>query len=199
MVIFSFYWLYTWSPNLVLFQSRTWKPVKLGSIPILHLKCQSNLILFSRSTYLDLPLATSLVALLLCHAYLLDWTYNSDANQIGFKSNMHLPGLAYHWLPIWLGFEILWKLRFVWIIIFLPEDLSKAFIGCKTLFYSVFLFQIRKHISDAMCECYVMYDLAWMKFLCIRFTFMVFSLLILPPSRPCTPCGPVGAVSSTLP
>ena len=104
------------------------------------------------------------------------------------------------WLPVWLGFEILWKLRSIWIIIFLPENLSKAFIECKTLFYSVFLFQIRKHISDAMCECYVMYDLAWMKFLCIRFTFMVFSLLILPPSRPCTPYGPVGAVSfySTL-
>ena len=67
--------------------------------------------------------------------------------------------------------------------------------GAKSFFHSAFLFQIRKHISDAMHECYVMYDLARMKCLCIRFTFMVFSLLILPSSRPCPPCGPVGAVS----
>ena len=53
----------------------------------------------------------------------------------------------------------------------------------------------KAHISDAMRECYVMYDLAWMKCLCIRFTFMVFSLLILPLSRLWTFCGPVGAVS----
>ena len=30
-----------------------------------------------------------------------------------------------------------------------------------------------------MCECYVMYDFAWMKCLCIRFTFMVFSFWVL--------------------
>ena len=31
------------------------------------------------STYLDLPLSASLVALWFCYAYLPDWTYNSDA------------------------------------------------------------------------------------------------------------------------
>ena len=106
---------------------------------------------------LDLPLTTSLVALWLCHACLLDWTYTSDAR--------------------WLGFEILWKLRYVWITFFLPEGFSKALIRCETFFYSTFLFQIRKHISDGMCECYVMYDFAWVKYLCIGFTFMVFSFI----------------------
>ena len=79
MVIFSLYWLYTWSPNLVLFRSCTWKPVRLDSVLVLHLKGQSNLVLFSPSTYLDLPLAANLVVLWLCHTYLLDWTYNSNA------------------------------------------------------------------------------------------------------------------------
>ena len=48
---------------------------------------------------------------------------------------------------------------------FLPEGLSESFIGCKTLFHFAYLFQIRKHISDAMCH--AMYDCAWMKCLSI--------------------------------
>ena len=53
------------------------------------------------------------------------------------------------------------------------EGLSKAFIGYKALFCPAFFFQIRKHVSDAMCE----YDFTWMKCLCIRFTFMIFSFI----------------------
>ena len=64
------------------------------------------------------------------------------------------------------------KLWFVWVFFFLPECLFETFIWCETLFHSVLLFQIRKHISDAMCH--AMYDCTWMKYLCIRFTFMVF-------------------------
>ena len=69
-------------------------------------------------------------------------------------------------------FEKLWS---VWITFFPLEGLSKAFIECKTLFPLTFFFQIRKHISDVMCH--AMYDCAWMKCLCIRFTFMVFSFI----------------------
>ena len=93
-----------------------------------------------------------------------------------FVAHAYLIGLT----PLmsgWLGSEILWKLRFVWIIFFLPEGLSEAFIGYETPFHSTFLFQIRKHISDAMCECYVMYDFPWIKCLCIRFIFTVFSFI----------------------
>ena len=125
MVTCSLYWTYTWSPNLVLFRSHTWKPVKLGSVSVLHLKAsqtwfrsiltlesQSNLVLFRSYTwksiklgsnfaiclltwtyssllvllripaYLDLPLITSLVALWLYHACLLDWTYTFDAELV---------------------------------------------------------------------------------------------------------------------
>ena len=78
---------------------------------------------------------------------------------------------------LWCQFG--WDLKFfedfdsLEFIFFLPEGLSEAFIGCKTLLHSAFLFQIRKHVSDAVCR--VMYDCAWMKCLCICFHFMFFS------------------------
>ena len=60
---------------------------------------------------------------------------------------------------------------------FSPKVFLKLLSRCEILFHSAFLFQIKKHIFDAVCECYVMYDFAWMKCLCIRFTFMVFSFI----------------------
>ena len=63
-------------------------------VPVLHLQANQTwfcfgLILESHmSTYLDLSLTASLVMLWLCHAYLLDWSYNSDANRKGFKSSL---------------------------------------------------------------------------------------------------------------
>ena len=59
------------------------------------------------------------------------------------------------------------------IISFLPEGLFETFIRCETPLYSAFLFQIWNHISDAICH--AMYDCAWVKCLCIGFTFMFFS------------------------
>ena len=105
-------------------------------------------------------------------------------------------------LHLWCQFG--WDLKFfedfdsLEFIFFLLEGLSEAFIKCETLLHSVFLFQIRKHISDAICH--AMYDCAWMKCLCIGFTFMFFFLSNLPSSRPCVLCRPVGVVSfsSTL-
>ena len=53
---------------------------------------------------------------------------------------------------------------------FPSEGLSEAFIGRKTFFFhSASLFQIRKHISNAMCH--AMYDCAWMKCLSIKTHF----------------------------
>ena len=42
------------------------------------------------------------------------------------------------------------------LIFFLPEGHSEAFIRCGTLLHSAFIFQIGKHVSDAVCR--VMYD-----------------------------------------
>ena len=57
---------------------------------------------------------------------------------------------------------------------FSPKIFLKLLSDART-FHSAFLFQIRKHISDAMCH--AMYDYAWMKCLFIRFTFMIFSFI----------------------
>ena len=93
-------------------------------------------------------------------------------------------------VEIWSSLKILIH----WILSsFSPKGLSEAFIGCKTFLHSAFLFQMRKHVSDAVC-C-VMYDCAWMKCLCIGFHFMFFFLSNLPLSHPCILCKPVGAVS----
>ena len=57
-------------------------------------------------------------------------------------------------------------------IFFLSEGLFEAFIRCETLLHSAFIFQIGKHITDAVCR--AMYDCAWMKCSCIGFHFMLF-------------------------
>ena len=61
--------------------------------------------------------------------------------------------------PAQLGFGLFENSDLFEIIFFLFEGLSKAFIGCTTLFHSAFLFQTRKHMSDAMY--YAMYDHEW--------------------------------------
>ena len=111
---------------------------------------------------------------------------NVDCTRLEFGHSSGLTPL----MPIWLRFEVLWRLEF---ISFLPEGLSKAFIRGKTLLHSAFLFQIGKHMSDAIC--YAMYDCAWMKCLCIGFNFMFFFSSNLPPFCPCILCRPVGAIS----
>ena len=171
----------------------TWRPVKLGSVPVLHLKasqtwfcsdltlkCQSNLVLkfCYLFTYLDIPfcqfgctlnllrLSTWLNLQLWCQLRLcLTSSHTSTYLDLPLTVNAFsytcLPGLTFD-CQIWLGFEILWKLWSVWITFFLPEGLYEAFIGLKTFsFYSAFMFQIRKHISDSICH--AMYDYAWMK------------------------------------
>ena len=91
--------------NLVLFRSYTWKPIKFGSVPVLHLKtsqtCNSNFVICLLTwTYPSLPVW---LRFWLCHACLLNWTYNSDANFIFF---IHLdlpPGASsFHHLFIYL-------------------------------------------------------------------------------------------------
>ena len=57
-------------------------------------------------------------------------------------------------------------------IFFLSEGLSEAFIRCETLLHSAFIFQIGRHVSDAVCR--VMYGHAWMKCSYIGFHFMFF-------------------------
>ena len=71
-----------------LYWTHTWRPVKLGSVPVLHLKAsQTWFKLCHMSTYLDLPFTASLVALLiLSHLSIwLDLQFWCQAK--GFKSN----------------------------------------------------------------------------------------------------------------
>ena len=111
LVKFILLWSYTWKPaklgsvpishlkvnqtwfcsgltlesqsNLVLFRSYTWMPIKLDSVLVLHLKANQTWFKFCHMpTYLDLPLTASWVVLWLCHTYLLDRTYNSEANLV---------------------------------------------------------------------------------------------------------------------
>ena len=97
--------------------------------------------------------------------------FASDANHTGLLFDSICLDLH-----LWCQFG--WDLKFfedfdsLEFIFFLPEGLSKAFVGCKTLLHSAFLFQIKKHVSDAVCR--VMYDCAWMKCSCIGFHFMFF-------------------------
>ena len=74
-------------------------------------------------------------------------------------------------MPTWLGFEILWKLRSIWITFFLPEGLFEAFIGSKTFFQSTFLFQIRKTHIWCNVSCNV-----W---LCMNETFEYLNLFFI--------------------
>ena len=78
----------------------------------LTINCQSNSFL---STYLDLPPTANLVVLWLYHACLSDWTYTSDAKLVGIWDSLKT--------LVWLDYLLL------------SESLSKAFIGCKILFF----------------------------------------------------------------
>ena len=152
-----------WIANLVLFWSCTCRPIKLGSVPVLPWKpvklgsrilpcvyllglylyssdflprltlhCQCFFIYLLTWTYFWLPVW---LRFWLCHAYLLDWTYNSDAILVG----------------IWNSLEILIYLNY---LLFL-EGLSEAFIKCETLFHSTFLFQDKKTYTWCKVPCNV--------------------------------------------
>ena len=56
-------------PNLVLFRSCTWKPVKLGSVPILHLKANQTWFCSGLYTWKSVKLVIQIV---IC---ILTWTY----------------------------------------------------------------------------------------------------------------------------
>ena len=97
-------------------------------------------------------------------------------------------------MTVWLGFRILWKLWFAWITFFLPEGLSEAFIGCKTLFYSAFLFQIKKiYLMSCVNAMWCMTLHEW-NVCALDSLLWYFLLLNLPSFRPCTLCGLVGLV-----
>ena len=112
-------------PNFVLFWFYTWMSVKIRSILVLRLNVsQTSFYLCHVPTFLDLPLATSLVAFWLCHTYLLDRTYNYNANQIGFKSNMC------HWAWLAVDHQPSWDLKFFKDskLFGLPSFISKVFL-----------------------------------------------------------------------
>ena len=140
--------------NLVLFRSYTWKPIKLGSVPVLHLKAsqtwfcsgltlesQSNLVLFHHmSTYLDLPSAASAYSFssgltLNCHCffiYLFTWTYPWLPVWLRFDFFMYIYWVGLTTLmPFWLGFGIVWKLWSVWIPSFSPKVFLKLLSGAR--------------------------------------------------------------------
>ena len=134
--------------NLVLFWSYTWKPVKLDSVLVLHLKasqtCSSNFtICLFTWTYPSLPVW---LCFWLCHAvYLIGLTTLTPMWKC-FKSSL-------------VGIWAFWKLWSVWNYLFSPQRFFWSFYQMQEPSHSVSLFQIRKHISDAMC--YAMYDHEW--------------------------------------
>ena len=101
--------------NLILFRFYTWKPVKLGSVPVLHLKAsqtwfcfgltlesQSNLYLKFRhlSTYLDLPLVASLVGIWGSMKNSSDCIPTPTTERITFVHNhacRSIPNMYCHW------------------------------------------------------------------------------------------------------
>ena len=96
------------------------------------------------------------------------WTYTFDASLIRIRNSL--------------------KLQFVWVSFFLPESLSEAFIKCETLFHSVLLFQIR---NIYLMQCMIVHE--W-NVCALDSLLWFFSLLNLPPSRPCIFCGLVGTI-----
>ena len=101
------------------------------------------------STYLDLPFTASLVTLWLCHAHLLDWTYTSDAMRKALK--IHLS-----WdLGFFENFDLFEN------ILFFPEGLSEAFIGCMTLLTLHPYFR-QENIYPIQCvmQCMIMNDMS---------------------------------------
>ena len=78
--------------SLILLSSsaRGSKLIKLGSVSVLHLKadqtCNFNFVICLLTwTY---PLLPAWLRFCLCHACLLNWTYNSDANCIFYSSGL---------------------------------------------------------------------------------------------------------------
>ena len=161
MMIHSLDWTYTLLPvlfyfdltlesqsNLVLFWSYTWRLVKLGSVPILHLKASQTW----SSNFAMCLLTWTLSSLI----WFLTWTYPSLPVWLHFDFITHVYriGLTPLTPSSWDSLKTLICLNYL----FSPEGLSEAFIGCKALFHSASLFQIRKHISNVMCHS--LYDCA---------------------------------------
>ena len=81
------------------------------------------------------------------------------------------------------------KFKSIWIIFFLPEGLSEAFIGCKTL-HSCFRWEediCLMQYANVM-QCMILHE---RKCPCIKFISFILSLLDLPLSHPCTLHGSV--------
>ena len=125
-------------------------------------------------TRLNLPLTASLVALWLCHACLLDWTYTSDASLVRIQNS--LKGL------ICLNY-FLSPRRFFWSFYWVQDPFSPCIpISDKKtyIWYNVWMLCMVVHEWN-VCA---LDSLLWS-----------FLLLSLPPSCPCTLYRPIGAIS----
>ena len=118
------------------------------------LESQSNLVLFQSGAWKPVKL----VAQIIPYVYLPELTLDCQFGcAFDFVTHIYLIGLT-TLMPLWLGFGILWKLWSVWITFFLLEGLSKAFVECKTLFHSTFLFQINIHLMRCVMQCMIVHE-----------------------------------------
>ena len=141
----------------------------------LTLDCQFFKFLFF---HLDSPLIASLSNF---HFFIFFFYLPGLTSKCQFDCALTL-SLMLTWLDLHLWCQTCWDSRlfespWFWLNYLLSsEGLSKAFIGCETLFHSTSLFQMSKQISDAICH--ATYDCAWMKCPSI-FWILFFSFFIL--------------------
>ena len=138
MVTCSLYWIHTW------------RPVKLGSVLVLHLKasqtCSSKFtICLLTWTYPSLPVW---LRFWLCHAYLLDWTYTFDAMRKGFKSSS---------VGIWASLknsDLIWILPY-----FSPKVFLKLLSGARPFFtlHSYFR-QENIYLMQGVMQCMIVHE-----------------------------------------
>ena len=101
--------------------------------------------------------------------------------------------LVLHLVASWLSFKRVKRDLFE-SLIYLNYLLSpwRSFWSFYRVQDSVFLFQMRRrHMLDAICECYAMHDFARKKMSMHKFISFILSLLGLPLSHPCTLYGSI--------
>ena len=136
------------SPHMLIAQDLIW----------FRLVCWSHRTWFGFASYAD---CTGLDVRLVC------WLHRTWFH-FSFFTYLDLP-LSAAQVEIWSSLKIFDSMEFIF---FLPEGLSEAFIRCGTPLHSAFIFQIEKHVSNAVCR--VMYDYVWMQCSFIGFHFMFF-------------------------
>ena len=162
-MICSLDWTYTGLSNLVLFRSCTCRPVKLGSIPFLHLKASQTWF----CSGLTLENQSNLV-LILSYVYLLGLILHCQSGcAFDFATHIYLIELTTLMPNVKrLQIQLSWDLGFFEnpdlfeISFFLPEGFSKAFIGCKPFFtlYSCFK-QKNIYLIQCVMQCMIMSDM----------------------------------------